>query len=178
MKSYIYQIDSLNTMNINLRQENSTVSAENQRIASKNQKLEELTNNLSTTVEKAQILRALNIVPMALKKKSKETNRVSKVEKIRVCFSLAQNAVAKNGLRTIYLSITDPNGRVLSGDQNVLNIDEKTIPYSDSREIEYDNKDIDVCIFWAKSEELSSGEYKVDIISDGYVIGQSAFYLK
>ncbi len=178
MKSYIYQIDSLNTMNINLRKENSTVTAENRRISNQNQKLEELTSNLSTTVEKAQILRAVNIVPVALKKKSRTTKRVSKVEKIRVCFSLAENAVAKSGLRTIYISITNPQGKVLSGQQNILNIDDKVIPYSDSREIEYNNKDLDVCIFWAKSETLTKGEYKVDIISDGYVIGQSAFYLK
>lgn len=178
MKSYIYQIDSLNTMNINLRQENSVVTAENKRIATKNEKLEQLTENLSTTVEKASILRAVNILPEALKKKGKETNRTSKVEKIKVCFTLVENAVAENGNQWVYLRIINPQGQVLSGSQNVEVFGETEIPFSDKREIEYDNKDIDVCIFWAKSEDLTEGEYKVEIVSKGNVIGTSAFYLK
>lgn len=178
MKSYIYQIDSLNTMNINLRKENSTVTAQNRQIASKNHKLEELTNNLSSTVEKASILRAINIVPMATKKKGKETNRIKKVEKIKVCFTLAENAVAKSGPQYIYLQIINPQGQILSGAQNVVTFGDKDIHFSDRREIEYDNKDLDICIYWAKSEELSKGEYKVNIISNGYIIGSSSFYLK
>ena len=178
MKSYIYQIDSLNTMNIDLRQKNSKVTAENKRIASKNQKLESLTENLSSTVEKASILRAVNISPVALKRKGKETNKISKLEKIKVCFTLAENAVAPNGPQFIYIQIIDPLNKVLSGSVNSVNFDDKTIQYSDKREIEYDNKDLDVCIYWAKSEELTKGEYKVNIISNGYVIGSSAFYLK
>jgi len=178
MKSYIYQIDSLNTMNVNLRQENSTVTAQNQKISSKNQELEELTNNLSSTVEKASILRATNVVPMATKKKGKETNRVNKVEKIKVCFTLAENAVSKPGAQQIYIQIINPEGQTLSGAHNIVSFGEKDISYSDSREIDYDNKDLDVCIYWAKTEELSKGEYKVNIISNGYIIGNSAFYLK
>ena len=178
MKSYIYQIDSLNTMNINLRQENSTVTKANKRIASKNKQLEKLTNNLSSTVEKAAILRAVNIVPQATKKKGKETNRGKKVEKIKVCFTLVENAVAQAGLQYIYLQIINPAGEVLSGAQNVITFGKQSFQYSDKREIEYNNKDIDICIYWAKSERLPKGEYKINLISNGYIIGSSAFYLK
>jgi len=178
MKSYIYQIDSLNTMNINLRQENSAVTAQNKKIVSKNKKLEILTSNLSETVEKAAILRAVNITALATKKKGKETNRSKKVEKIKVCFTLTENAVAESGTQYFYLQITDPQGKILSGTENIATFGDKTIPYSDKREIEYHNKDIDVCIYWAKTEKLTKGEYKISIISKGYVIGKSAFYLK
>ena len=178
MKSYIYQIDSLNTMNINLRQENSAVTAQNKKIVSKNKKLEILTSNLSETVEKAAILRAINITALATKKKGKETNRSKKVEKIKVCFTLTENSVAESGTQYFYLQITDPQGKILSGTENIATFGDKTIPYSDKREIEYDNKDIDVCIYWAKTEKLTKGEYKINIISKGYVIGKSAFYLK
>lgn len=178
MKSYIYQIDSLNTMNINLRTENSSVTAENKRISNQNQKLETLTESLSSTVEKASVLRAIGIVPLAIKKKGKETNRIKKVEKVKVCFTLAENAVAEKGAQLIYLQIINPQGQVLSGNQNSVTFGEHTIQFSDKREIDYDNKDLDICIYWAKNEELSQGEYKVNIISNGYIIGQSAFYLK
>jgi len=178
MKSYIYQIDSLNTLNINLRTENSAISQENRRVSSKNKELENLTENLSTTVEKASILRAVNISSIAIRKKGKETNRTKKTEKIKVCFSLAENAVAKKGSQFIYIQITNPQGQVLSGINNSVTFGEQTIQFSDKREIDYDNKDLDVCIYWAKTEELIKGEYKVNIISNGYIIGNSAFYLK
>jgi len=178
MKSYIYQIDSLNTMNISLRKENSTVTAQNKKIVSKNKKLEDLTNNLSQTVEKAAILRAINIMALATKKKGKETNRSKKVEKIKVCFTLTENAVAESGAQFFYLQIINPQGKVLSGEENVVTFNEKQFPYSDKREIEYENKDLDICIYWEKSEKLTKGEYKVNIISKGYIIGESAFYLK
>ena len=178
MKSYIYQIDSLNTMNISLRTENSSVTAENKRIANENQQLETLTENLSSTVEKAAVLRAINILPQGLKRKGKETNKISKLEKIKVCFTLAENAVAESGPQYVYLQIVNPTGKVLSGAQNAVTFGEKTIQYSDKREIEYANKDLDICVFWAKTEELNKGEYKVNVISNGYVIGSSAFYLK
>ena len=178
MKSYIYQIDSLNTLNINLRSENSTVTAQNRKISSKNLQLEELTNNLSTTVEKASVLRAINISAMGIRKKGKETNRIKKAEKIKVCFTLAENAVAKNGLQKFYIQIINPQGTVLSGIVNTVSFGDKEIQFSDEREIEYANKDLDVCIYWAKSEELTKGEYIVNIISNGYVIGTSGLALK
>jgi len=178
MKSYIYQIDSLNTMNINLRHENTSVTAENRRIANKNQKLETLTENLSSTVERASVLRAINLSAMGIKKKGKETNRMSKVEKVKACFTLAENAVATKGPQFIYLQIVNPAGEILSGAQNSVEFGEQVVQFSDKREIDYDNKDLEVCIFWAKTEVLSKGEYKVNIISNGYVIGTTAFYLK
>ena len=178
MKSYIYQIDSLNTLNINLRTENSAISQENRRVSNKNAELKNLTEDLSSTVEKASVLRAINISTIAIRKKGKETNRIKKTEKIKVCFSLAENAVAKKGAQFIYIQITNPQGQVLSGVNNSVTFGEQTIEYSDKREIEYDNKDLDICIYWAKSEELSKGEYKVNIISNGYIIGQNSFLLK
>ena len=91
---------------------------------------------------------------------------------------MAENAVAESGPQYVYLQIVNPTGKVLSGAQNAVTFGEQTIQYSDKREIEYDNKNLDICVFWAKSEELSKGEYKVNIISNGYIIGSSAFYLK
>ncbi len=178
MKGYIYQIDSLNTLNVNLRKQNKTVTAENKRIASQNKKLEALTNDLSSTVEKASILKANNMEVVALKKKGRKTRRAKKTDKVKVCFTLAENPVAKSGMRFIYLRITNPQSKVLSGEQNTLTVGEQTIQYSDKREIQYDNQDLDVCIFWTKTEDLTKGEYKVELISEGNIIGTTAFYLK
>jgi myosin heavy subunit len=178
MKSYIFQIDSLNTLNVNLRKENSSVTEENSRISSKNKELEELTSNLSSTVEKAAVLRAINISAVALNKKGKETAKVNKSEKIKVCFTLAENTVAPAGNQLVYMRLVSPSGQVLGASGNVVNINGTDIHFSDKREVEYGNKDIDVCIFWAKTNELVEGEYQVELVSRGSVIGKSSIYLK
>ena len=178
MKSYIYQIDSLNTLNVNLRRENRTITTQSKKIQSKNKKLEKLKETLSSTVKKASVLRAINIETEALKAKGKPTRRSKKTDKIKVCFTIAENAVAPNGSQFIYLQITDPTGKILSGDKNTVQFGDKEFQYSDKREVEYDNQDLDVCIYWKKDCKLNKGDYKLVLISKGNIIGADVFYLK
>ena len=178
MKSYIYQIDSLNTLNIHLQKENRTITKQSNVIKSKNKQLEEMTETLSSTVEKASILRAINIATEALKTKGKPTRRGKKTDKIKVCFTIAENAVAPKGAQFIYLQITDPSGKILSGAQNIIKFGEQEIAYSDKREVDYNNQDLDICIYWKKDCELAKGDYKVALISNGNIIGTDVFYLK
>jgi len=178
MKSYIYQIDSLNTLNINLRKENRTITKQSRAIKSKNKQLEQMTETLSSTVEKASVLRAININTEALKAKGKPTRRRKKTDKIKVCFTIAENAVAPKGAQFIYLQITDPSGKILDGANNIVKFGEKEMQYSDKREVDYNNQDLDICIYWKRNCDLSKGDYKVTLISKGNIIGTDIFYLK
>ncbi len=178
MKSYIFQIDSLNTLNNNLIATNKNVTKENKKIKNKNKKLEELTSNLSTTVEKASVLRAIGIQGQALKKRGRKTKRASKTQKIQICFTLAENAVAKSGNRSIYVKIFSPDNQLLSNQEQSFEHKGEQIPYTEKREIEYNNKDIEACIFWSNQQKLSKGDYRIELFSEGYLIGQSTIHLK
>jgi len=179
MKSYIVQIDSLNTRNQELTDENVQVRQELQQKSTEYDELSKTANELSETVRFAQKLIATNIVAEGLNKSSKPKNKISKVVKIRVCFIIRENTVAEAGNKTIYLQITRPDEVVLSSaDGGVVDFENESIAYSAKRDLDYANADIDLCIFWDASEELIPGTYFIRLYSEGHEIGTTNLVLK
>ena len=95
-------------------------------------------------------------------------------------FTISANSLAKAGNRRIYLQITTPDGRILQGKENyVVNTDSGNIPYSDKKDVDYNNENLDVTIYYdLKEGEAVKGNYKIKIICDGQTIGSDSFTLK
>jgi FtsZ-binding cell division protein ZapB len=179
MKSYIVQIDSLNTRNRELTEENVQVRQELQKKSTEYEELSIKTHELSETVRFAQKLIATNIVAEGLNRNSKPKDRISKIEKIRVCFTIRENAVAEAGNKTIYLRISRPDEVVLSSPEGgIVDFDDQSIAYSAKRDLDYANEDIDLCVFWDATEELIPGTYFISLYAEGYEIGSTSMALK
>ncbi len=179
MRSYIVQIDSLNTRNRELTDENIMVRTQLRSTQEDRDNLAQQKENLSQVVTKASVLNAKNIIPEGLNKNSKPKDRVKSVDKIRVCFTIRENAVAKPGTRTIYLRILRPDNIVLtSGETDLITIDGQELVFTAKRDLEYENKDIDMCIFWDRTEDLVAGTYTVYLYSEGFQIGSETFSLR
>ncbi len=179
MKSYIVQIDSLNTRNRELTEENVQVRQDLQKKSTEYEELSIKTHELSETVRFAQKLIATNIVAEGLNKNSKPKDRISKIEKIRVCFTIRENAVAEAGNKTIYLRISRPDEVVLSSPEGgIVDFDDQSIAYSAKRDLDYANEDIDLCVFWDATEELIPGTYFISLYAEGYEIGSTSMALK
>jgi uncharacterized coiled-coil protein SlyX len=176
MKGYIYQIDSLNTLNVALQEENLTVKNNYTEVKDKNKELEDKNSDLLETVDVAKTLRAMKVNTTPINEKGKLKLKAKKVEKIKVCFTLAQNKVVEAGQKSIYIRITDPSNKIL-GSEKILVGDEE-ITCSAKRLIQYDNRDLEVCVFWTKDREIPVGIYKVEIYERGKLIGNSSFELK
>jgi hypothetical protein len=56
--------------------------------------------------------------------------------------------------------------------------DGESMVYSAKRDLEYDNADIDMCIYWDITEELIPGTYFMTLYSEGFEIGTSTLILK
>lgn len=179
MKSYIVQIDSLNTMNKSLTAENIKVKTEYQKARITNKELENKNQDLSEKVSVASIIKVKNLSVLPINKKSKEVNKASKVEKIKVCFTLEENAITPAGTKDVYLRIARPDELVLaSSENNLFSYQGNTIVYSAKRQVEYQNQNVDLCIYWKNDEELIPGQYMVDLFTDGNMIGSTTFVLK
>jgi len=50
--------------------------------------------------------------------------------------------------------------------------------FSANREVDYQNKDIDMCIFFDSNGELAKGAYKITLYMDGYMIGYTELDFK
>lgn len=179
MKSYIRQIDSLNTKNKELIAENREVR---QRIETEVAEKEEIIterDSLTSTVQKAQKLKGFNIAITPLNKRGKSTNRARKMERVQVCFNLAENVVASKGRRNVYVRISASDGKILLGeDSKYFQFEGKEIAYSATKPVNYKGEQIEVCMFWRALEEHPPGRYTVDLFADGHRIGSQTFEVK
>ena len=179
MRSYIVQIDSLNTRNLILAEENKKVKTDYHTIKTEKDQLEQKAETLSTKVSVAETLRAMNIISAGINEKGKDVSKSKRCDKIKICFTLAENAVAPAGNRIVYLRIARPDKIILTNPENAFfNYDGEDIMYTARREIDYQNQDIDMCIYWNNDGTLITGVYTVDIYSDGRKIGNATFALK
>ena len=180
MKSYIVQIDSLNQKNQTLQAENNEVKSklEQSKVATK--ELTQQREDLTKKVQQASVLSAKNIAITALNKRSRENIKADRIAKFKVCFTVRENSIVQAGPRMVYLRIARPDELVLaSSPENLMKFQGDQVVYSDKREIEYENADIDLCIFYdVKAGELIAGVYKVDLFADGSLIGSSTIALK
>lgn len=185
MKNYIAQIDSLNKANAQLTAERD---AESQRANDAEAKGRELEGELSTSREmnaKGSVLSAGEFQNLALRErnsgKSVETDRASRTETIKSCFNVRKNNIAKPGKRTLQMAVIGPDGQVLTGKKSgTTTVNGAQVQYSESREMEYQQTDTDVCIYYTANEgyEYKKGNYKIYIYESGNMIGSSTITLK
>ena len=178
MRSYVVQIDSLYTKNKELIKENAQVKNEYRIVMSENQDLSSERDSLAGTVKKASELKAMNLTASGINQRGKNTNRISKLDKIKVCFTIDENVIALKGEKWVYLRIAKPDKYVLvETDADLFSFEGKEIAYSAKRMVKYDGEVMDMCIYWKKSEMLQAGLYYVDVFADGSLIGTTAFTL-
>ena len=179
MKDMVYEIDSLNTLNQQLIAENIKVRQEFTMSQKTVESLEKRTEELSSTVRKGSVIRVRDIVVVTLNKRSNQVSRARRVEKIRTCFTLSENSIAEPGTRRAYIRILGPDGYILAkSSTDLFEFEGENIVFSASRDIDYQNKDIDLCIFYDNNGELIAGKYEVTIYLDGYMVGYGEFSLK
>ena len=179
LRSYIVQIDSLNMQNQELLAENKQLRNTELRLSSEKEQLEKDKTQLEEIKDLATTLQASQIDLVLLNKRDKKTERIRTAIKVRVDFVLRANKVSPAGEKGLYLRIIRPDQVVLgSPELEMLEINSEQIPVSASRVINYENEDLPVSIFWNNDGEIVPGEHRVELYSEGKIIGQSSFVLK
>ena len=179
LKSYIVQIDSLNTRNQILIVENKDLKNVHAKLETKNKMLEQEKEELTSIKVEAKALIAAGITPVGLNKRSKDTDRVDKITKIRVDFTVRKNTVADAGEKVIFLRLIRPDNVVLSSkDAGVFEYEKNQIPFSASREVNYEKNDLPVSIYWDNTGDLVKGNYITELYCEGKLIGRTEFALR
>lgn len=180
MKGFIHQIDSLNTLNIQLTEENKQIKEQYNTAKIENKQLSQKYEDANTKVAIASVIKAINLNVEAFNPKGKLTTKAKKTKRLGINFALDENPIAPVGIKKVYIRITDPNDHVLmSNEQNMFGFEGEQIAYSSVREIDYDgNVTPAVVYFEITGPELLEGDYKVDVFCDGNMIGSSITQLK
>ena len=176
IRSYVLEIDSLNRLNQNLTAENTRVKGQYEEATRQIQGLSAEKSTLSEKVAIAAQLDATGISMKLMNKKNKAIENNDKAKTIQVSFNIARNVTAKNGVRTFYVQIKTPTGKVLSG--GAFPYENRTIPYSMKKAVEYNGEETPVTTYWNINEFLSEGTYRVSIFAEGNMIGSRSFTFK
>ncbi len=184
MKGYVKQIDSLNTMNVKLSSDLDTKTQELNSTVSERDQYRQQAEESNELVKKGSRLQALGFNSGALRMKlnntTEPTNKAKSAVQLKSSFTISANPLTKSGVKKLYMQITSPEGVVLQArENNIVVMDGSTVAYSDRKEIEYTNNNVDVSIYYdLKDGEAVKGNYKVKIFCDGQVIGTDSFTLK
>jgi DNA repair exonuclease SbcCD ATPase subunit len=175
---YLEQIDALMVENEQLKKDKQDLTS----------KVENLSQNLEQTVTTASVLRAEYVKVKSYKKRNNdkytETAMAKRTNKLETCFTVLENKIAKGGSKTIYLRILEPSGKVLGNRAEGSSTFKKTgsseeLLFTASQQIDYDNKNQDLCINWEEAERnFAPGKYIMEIYVDGNLSGSSEVNLR
>lgn len=136
--------------------------------------------NLAKAVEKGSAVSVMNLRTQAVKERNSGkqivTDKARRADKLKVCFSLAANSLAKSGSRNYYIQIIDSKNNVL-GEKKTETFGEMSLTYSFVTTVPYENKSVDVCELIAGSD-FAKGTYFVNIFDKGTLVSKTSFDLK
>lgn len=179
MIGYINQIDSLNKLTAYQKEVIADVTKKYKDASRQISNLSEEKKNLNEKVSLAAQLDATNISVQPTNKRGKTAKKVKDVVKLKINFTIVKNITAETGERTLYIRITKPDNDVLTkSPSNTFPYENRELAYSIKKYIEYNGEEQNVMVYWDVEEYLYAGAYRVDIFSDGTLIGSQSFELK
>ena len=179
MIGYINQIDSLNRLTAHQKEVIAQVTQKYNDASRQISNLAEEKKNLNKKVTLAAQLDATNIWIEPKNKRDKKVKKVKDIVKFAIGFTIVKNITAETGERTLYVNIYKPNNEVLTKNAaNTFEYENRSLPYSIKKYIEYNGEEQSITVFWNVEEYLSAGTYRVDIFADGTMIGSQRFELE
>jgi predicted nuclease with TOPRIM domain len=182
LKEYEQQIEQLKNDNKELVAENFVIKTSLDSTVTVSQNLKSENTNLTEQVNKGSVLTVYDLSAGGIKitnsMKEVPTVKSKRADKIRVCFTLGENAIAAAGKRDVFVRIADPSGNIFckgKGDDYSFTYQDKSLQYSVKQNVNYNNKATDLCLYWDKDKDFVPGNYIVDIFVDGNNIGTTNF---
>ncbi|MDY0103060.1 MAG: hypothetical protein RBS07_08965 [Lentimicrobium sp.] len=186
-QGYLKQIDSLYTVNKELKEENQEIRSSYQKEQQKTSTLQKDKEALTEKVSMAAVLKAYKITASGVRgsgDKERSTDKAKRVEKVKVCFTLGENPLLSAGAKNVYIRIARPDKLILSqgkGDDYSFSYKGEILQYTMRSTVNYQNLAMDVCAYWinrSTKETLPEGTYVVSVYADDFEIGQTSFELR
>ena len=107
------------------------------------------------------------------------TERASRSDKIRVCFTVAKNKLVQAGDQELYIQVIDPKNNTLGANEQVT-FGEKTLNYSMISKFNYENESLNICEFVASkgSSNFEKGRYMINVFNAKDLVSTTEFTLK
>ena len=178
------EIKKLRQVNEVLVTENTDLKVDKNQL---NKSIVELSEDKVQLEEKVQIasqLKAEEIQVIAVAKSGKERTGVLKnrqLAKLKVAFKIGKNEVAPLEAKEIMIRVIDENDQVIfdvnRGSGSFI-IDSKETFYTSSQDILFDNSGQQLTFIYEKGSTYDPGTYKMEVFTDGYMMGAVSFAVK
>lgn len=183
MQGYVRTIDSLNTLNQELRADLSSTKQTLNTVERERDDVKEKNKDLEGKVAKGSILQTSNLSAGAIHLRSSgkqvETTRAGRADMVKACCTILENAIAKPGSKSIYMVVTMPDATILTQDPSAkYKWEGGETQYSLVREIDYQNAPMDLCLYAEVKQDLPKGVYQVELFCEKAKIGKTTFTLK
>lgn len=169
--------EELMAENTDLKEDKNELSKS---IVSLNEDNKELENKVSI----ASRLKAEGVHIYAVAKNGKEREGSFKnrqLSELKVVFNIAKNDVAPLDGKEIIIRVIDQNGQVvfdINKGSGSFMLDGKETFYTASKEVLFDNSNQQLSFLYTKGSEYDIGVYKMEIFTDGYLMGAETFTVK
>ena len=179
MKSYIVQIDSLNTLNKKLTADAAAARREAAESRKREEALNKTVENLSGQVAAGSVLKARGIKIEAYNASDKVTDRSSRVVRLLTSLSLVENDLAAKGPVRVYIRVKGPDGILLTNStQRTFEVNGEPMICSASREVDYQGKEVDMSIYLNDIPEYVKGIYTVEAYTEQTLLGSAELMLR
>lgn len=178
------EIEKLQSVNKVLYSENRSLKTEKNQLNDSINRLAKNKEELSTKVAIASQLKVENVAVKSVNAKGKERESPFKnrqLEKLKVEFNIADNKVAPIEAKKIMIRVIDENGQVIfdvAKGSGTFMLNGKEEFYTSAQEILFDNTRQKLSFLYEKGSEYASGNYTVEIYTDGYKMGTVEFGVK
>ena len=179
MKSYIVQIDSLNTLNKKLTADAAAARREAAESRKQSEKLSKEVEQLTGQVATGAVIKARGIRLEAYNGSDKITDRSSRVTYMMASLSLVENVLAEKGPVRVYIRLLGPDGAMLTGDApTAFEVAGEQMLCTASREVDYQGAEVDSGIYINRIPEYVKGHYVVEAYTSQGALGTADLMLR
>lgn len=180
------KIEELTQANEQLTQENQELGKSLEEEKKVKESLTVEKQDLSKKVELGSLLKLsnLSVVGIQVKNNGKEseTNKLKKVNKLKISFETGENRITEKGNLKLYVRVINPKGETIAvRDQGSgtfkLADNRNDVQYSRIADVNYQQGNKKVSIDWGSNINMA-GTYKVEVYQSGYLIGKGETQLK
>ena len=179
LRSYVLQIDSLNTLNHKLTADAAAARKEAASSRAENAELKGQVESLSGQVAAGSVIKSRGLSVAAYNSSDKVTDRSSRVVRLLASLSLVENDLAPKGPVRVYLRVKDPEGILLTNSvQTSFNYNGQTLIASASREVDYQGKEVDLSIYLNDIPSYQAGIYTIEAYTTQAFLGKTELLLR
>jgi peptidoglycan hydrolase CwlO-like protein len=176
---YTADIDELKKQNVSLTTERDTLKTNLTTVSEKATTLEKQNEDLNNKVTVASAIKvgAASVVGYKVKKNGKESDetKAKNVNKLKINFTVASNAIAVKGMHDIFIRVIDPIGNLITtGDSGTFNADSQDLQYTYKTAIDYKDDGVNYTVDWLYSQPFQKGTYSILLYADGYTMGKTS----